>query len=258
MSSTRMRNEKSRAAIKHSHFGVDPAVHRMTPLSASVGQPAAAGVCDTKQEHWTVRLPFIPREEKFFDMLIEDSANVLAAARMLEQFFGNYAGREPLATQLRELEHHGDQMSHNIGQKLESTFVTPIDREDISVLISRLDDIIDLIEEVADTCILYGIEAPTPVAIQQAGIITKQCEQLHDAIVKLRHFKDLSPYWIEIHRLENEGDRIVRRAIAELFKNGQDPVDVIKWKDLYALLEEAIDSCEDAANVVERIVVKHA
>ena len=205
-----------------------------------------------------MRLPFIPREEKFFDMFIEDSANVLAAARMLEQFFGSYAEREPLAAQLRELEHHGDQMSHNIGQKLESTFVTPIDREDISVLISRLDDIIDLIEEVADTCILYGIEAPTPVAIQQAGIITKQCEQLHDAIVKLRHFKDLAPHWIEIHRLENEGDRIVRRAIAELFKNGQDPIEVIKWKDVYALGEKAIDACEDAANVVERIVVKHA
>ncbi len=205
-----------------------------------------------------MRLPFIPREEKFFHMFIEDSANVLAAARMLEQFFGNYAEREPLANRLRELEHQGDQMSHNIGQKLESTFVTPIDREDISVLISRLDDIIDLIEEVADTCVLYGIEAPTPVAIQQAEIIAKQCEQLHEAIVKLRHFKDLSPHWIEVHRLENEGDQIVRHAIAELFKNGQDPVEVIKWKDVYALLEEAIDSCEDAANVVERIVVKHA
>ena len=205
-----------------------------------------------------MRLPFIPREEKFFDMFIEDAANVLVAARMLEQLFANYGDREQLAIQLRDLEHRGDEMSHSIGQKLESTFVTPIDREDISLLISRLDDIVDLIEEVADTCILYGIEAPTPVAVQQAGIITRQCEQLHDAIIKLRHFKDLSPYWIEVHRLENEGDKVVRRAIAELFKNGQDPVDVIKWKDLYALLEEAIDSCEDAANVVERIVVKHA
>jgi predicted phosphate transport protein (TIGR00153 family) len=205
-----------------------------------------------------VRLPFIPREEKFFDMFIEDAANVLVAARMLEQFFANYGDREQLAIQLRDLEHRGDEMSHSIGQKLESTFVTPIDREDISLLISRLDDIVDLIEEVADTCILYGIEAPTPVAVQQAGIITRQCEQLQEAIINLRQFKDLAPYWIEIHRLENEGDKIVRRAIAELFKNGQDPVDVIKWKDLYALLEEAIDSCEDAANVVERIVVKHA
>ena len=205
-----------------------------------------------------MRLPFIPREEKFFDMFVEDAANVLTAARTLEQFFANYGERERLAAELRQIEHHGDEMSHSIGHKLESTFVTPIDREDISLLISRLDDIVDLIEEVADTCILYGIEAPTAVAVQQAGIVTRQCEQLYEAIVRLRHFKELSPYWIEVHRLENEGDQIVRRAIADLFKNGQDPVEVIKWKDLYALLEEAIDTCEDAANVVERIVVKHA
>jgi predicted phosphate transport protein (TIGR00153 family) len=205
-----------------------------------------------------MRLPFIPREEKFFDLFIDDAANMLAAARMLEEFFRNYGERERLAIQLRDIEHTGDTISHDIGHKLEATFVTPIDREDISVLISRIDDIVDLIEEIADTCILYGIQAPTPVALQQAQIIVLQCEQLQSAVDNLRHFKDLSTYWIEVHRLENEGDRIVRHAIAELFDNGQNPIDVIKWKDLYALLEEAIDACEDAANVIERIVVKHA
>jgi uncharacterized protein len=205
-----------------------------------------------------MRLPFIPREEKFFALFTDDAANMLAAARLLEQFFRNYAERERLGIQLRDVEHTGDTISHDIGHKLEATFVTPIDREDISVLISRIDDIVDLIEEVADTCILYGIQAPTPVALQQAQIIVLQCEQLQSAIDNLRHFKDLSTYWIEVHRLENEGDRIVRHAIAELFDNGQNPIDVIKWKDLYALLEEAIDACEDAANVIERIVVKHA
>jgi predicted phosphate transport protein (TIGR00153 family) len=205
-----------------------------------------------------MRLPFIPREEKFFDMFVEDASNMLAAARLLEEFFRNYDERERLASQLRDIEHTGDTISHAIGHKLEVTFVTPIDREDISVLISRIDDIVDLIEEVADTCILYGIAAPTPVALEQAAIIVRQCEQLHSAIVNLRHFKDLSVYWIEVHRLENEGDRIVRHAIAELFTDGQDPTDIIKWKDVYALLEEAIDNCEDAANVIERIVVKHA
>jgi len=94
---------------------------------------------------------------------------------------------------------------------------------------------VDLIEEVADTCILYGIAAPTPVALEQAAIIVRQCEQLQSAIVNLRQFKDLSTYWIEVHRLENEGDRIVRHAIAELFTDGQDPTDIIKWKDVYAL-----------------------
>jgi predicted phosphate transport protein (TIGR00153 family) len=205
-----------------------------------------------------MRLPFIPREEKFFELFADDAANMLAAARLLEEFFRNYGERERLAIQLRDIEHTGDTISHDIGHKLESTFVTPIDREDISVLISRLDDIVDLLEEVADTCILYGIEEPTPVALEQARIIVLQCEQLQGAIGKLHDFMDLTPYWIEVHRLENEGDRIVRHAIAELFTNGQNPIDVIKWKDVYGLLEEAIDACEDAANVIERIVVKHA
>lgn len=205
-----------------------------------------------------MRLPFIPREEKFFDLFIDDAANMLTAARLLEELFRNYGERERLALQLRDIEHTGDTISHDIGHRLESTFVTPIDREDISVLISRIDDIVDLIEEVADTCILYGIEEPTPVALEQARIIVLQCEQLQGAIGKLHDFKDLTPYWIEVHRLENEGDRIVRHAIANLFTNGQDPIDVIKWKDVYSLLEEAIDACEDAANVIERIVVKHA
>ncbi len=205
-----------------------------------------------------MRIPLIPREEKFFTMFVEDAQNVLGAARLLEQFFRNYDDRERIASQLLDAEHAGDQISHDIGHKLEKTFVTPFDREDIHALISRLDDILDLIEEVADTCILYGIETPTETAQQQAGIITRQCEQLVEGLGKLRKFKGLEQHWIEIHRLENEGDRIARQAVAELFKHGQDPIEVIKWKDVYALLEDAIDAAEDGANVIERIVVKHA
>ena len=205
-----------------------------------------------------MRLPLIPREGKFFDMFVEDSRNVLAAARLLEQFFRNYGERERIAAQLRDAEHRGDQISHEIGHTLEATFVTPFDREDIHALISRLDDIIDLIEEVADTCILYSIAAPTDPVVRQAELIVLQCEQITDALTHLRSFKGLERYWIEVHRLENEGDRIARKAVADLFTNGQDPVEIIKWKDVYALLEDAIDACEDAANVIERIVVKHA
>jgi predicted phosphate transport protein (TIGR00153 family) len=205
-----------------------------------------------------MRLPFIPREEKFFELFVEDAQNVLAAARLLEEFFRSYDERERLASQLRDLERRGDQMSHDIGQRLERTFVTPFDREDIHQLISRLDDVLDFIEEVADTCILYKIDAPTPTAHDQAEILVKQVEEIVRALEKLRRFKDIGPHWIEIHRLENEGDRIARKAIADLFTNGNDPIEIIKWKDLYALLEDAIDSCEDAANVIERIVVKHA
>jgi uncharacterized protein len=205
-----------------------------------------------------MRFPLIPREEKFFDMFVADAQNMLGAARLLEQFFGNYDDRERIANQLRDAEHAGDQISHEIGHRLESTFVTPFDREDIHALISRIDDIVDFIEEVADTCILYNIEEPTPTAREQAEIITRQCEQIAEGLAKLRRFKGLDQYWIEVHRLENDGDRIVRQAVAELFKNGQDTLTVLKWKDVYDLLEKAIDACEDAANVIERIVVKHA
>jgi predicted phosphate transport protein (TIGR00153 family) len=205
-----------------------------------------------------VRIPFIPREQKFFDLFVQDAANVLAGARMLEEFFQNYDERERIASQLRDVERRGDAISHDIGQRLEHTFVTPFDREDIHQLISRLDDILDFIEEVADTCILYKIDAPSPTAIEQVDVIVRQCEELVAALEKLRGFKGVAPHWIEIHRLENEGDRIARKAMADLFTNGTEPVHIIKWKDLYALLEDTIDSVEDAANVIERIVVKHA
>ena len=160
--------------------------------------------------------------------------------------------------EIRDAEHRGDEISHDIGRRLESTFVTPFDREEIHALISALDDVLDHIEEVADTFILYRIDAPTSVAVQQAAIIVLQCEQLHEALSHLRGFKGLEKYWIEVHRLENEGDRLARTAIAGLFENGKKPIELIKWKDVYTLLEQTIDKCEDVANIIERIVVKHA
>jgi uncharacterized protein len=205
-----------------------------------------------------MRLPFIPREEKFFDLFVDDAQNVLVGARMLEEMFRSYDQRERIASQLRDLERRGDGISHDIGQRLERTFVTPFDREDIHQLISRLDDVLDFIEEIADTCILYRITDPSPPAQAQAETLVKANEEIVRALEKLRTFKGVSPHWIEIHRLENEGDRIARQAMADLFTNGTDPVEVIKWKDVYALLEDAIDACEDVANVIERIVVKHA
>jgi len=205
-----------------------------------------------------MRLPFIPREEKFFELFVDDANNVLAGARLLTEFFRSYDQRERLASQLRDLERKGDGLSHDIGTKLEHTFVTPFDRDDIHQLISRLDDVLDFIEEVADTCILFKIEQPTPAAIAQADIVVQQCEELVRALEKLKGFKNVAPHWIEVHRLENEGDRIVRRAIADLFTDGTDAIHIIQWKDVYSLLEDTIDACEDTANVIERIVVKHA
>ena len=175
-----------------------------------------------------MRLPFIPREERFFDLFVDDAQNVLTAARMLVEFFGSYNERERIASQLIELERKGDAISHDIGNRLEHTFVTPFDREDIHQLITRLDDVLDFIEEVADTCILYKIAEPTQIAESQAEIIVQQCEELVRGLEKLKGFKGVAPHWIEVHRLENEGDRIVRRAIADLFNNGStDAIDVI-------------------------------
>jgi hypothetical protein len=203
-------------------------------------------------------LRIFPREERFFDLFVEDAENVLAASRQLEQMLLSYDDIERRAKELFAMEHHGDELSHAIGRKLNTTFVTPFDREDIHGLISGLDDVLDLIEEVADTFILYAIPAPTPAAIQQASIIVRQCETLYEAITKLRTYQDLDRYWIEVHRLENEGDRIARAAVAGLFSDDTKPVDMIKWKDVYGLLEACIDKCEDVANIIEKIVVKHA
>jgi hypothetical protein len=201
---------------------------------------------------------FFPREERFFDLFAEDAANVVAAARRLEAMLRVYDNIDQRAKELFAMEHHGDELSHAIGRRLNTTFVTPFDREDIHALISGLDDILDLIEEIADTFILYRIDAPTPPAIEQASIIVRQTEMLHEALSKLRSFSDLERYWIEIHRLENEGDRIARAAVASLFSDKVKATDLVKWKDIYALLESCVDKCEDVANIIERIVVKHA
>jgi uncharacterized protein len=205
-----------------------------------------------------VRLRLIPREERFFDLFVEDAGNVLGAARLLEAMLRSYDVVERRAGEIRDAEHRGDELSHEIGHRLEATFVTPFDREEIHALISGLDDVLDLIEEVADTFVLYRIEAPSPVAIQQASIVVRQCEQLNEALAHLRGFKGLEKYWIEVHRLENEGDQLARQAIAALFSGGGDPVEIIKWKEVYALLEATIDKCEDVANIIERITIKHA
>ena len=205
-----------------------------------------------------MRLRIIPREERFFDLFVEDAANVLAAARMLDAMLRSYDDLPRRNDELREAEHRGDEISHDIGRRLESTFVTPFDREDIHSLISGLDDVIDFIEEIGDTFVLYRIDAPTALAVQQSAIIVKQCELLHEALLNLRGFNGLDRYWIEVHRLENEGDQLVRKAIAGLFEGEPDPIEIIKWKKIYNLLESAVDASEDVANIIERIVVKHA
>lgn len=205
-----------------------------------------------------MRLRLIPREERFYDLFVEDAANVLGGARLLEAMLRSYDEIERRAGELRDAEHRGDEISHDIGHRLEQTFVTPFDREDIYALISGLDDVIDLIEETADTFVLYRIEAPTPPAIQLASIVVAQTEQIHEALLHLRGFHNLDRYWIEVHRLENEGDQVSRGAIADLFDQTTDAIGIIKWRKIYNSLEETVDACEDVANIIERITLKNA
>ncbi len=205
-----------------------------------------------------MRLRLIPREVRFYDLFVDDAANVLGAARLLEEMLRTYDDIERRAGEIRDAEHVGDEISHDIGHRLESTFVTPFDREDIHALISGLDDILDEIEETADTFVLYRIESPFSTAVELASIIVRQCELLHEALINLRGYRGLDKYWIEVHRLENEGDQLVRNAIARMFESESDPIAIIKWRKVYNLLESTIDKCEDVANIIERIVVKHA
>ena len=200
----------------------------------------------------------IPREERFFDLFVEDAANVLDGARQLEAMLRSYDNPDKSAKKIRETEHKGDEISHDIGHRLESTFVTPFDREEIHALIAGLDDILDLIEEVADTFVLYRIESPTKTSVKQSALVVQACETLHMALSHLRGFNDLDKYIVEVHRIENEGDKLCRSAIAGLFDDGTKTIDVLKWKDVYSLLEDTIDKCEDVADMIERIVVKHA
>jgi predicted phosphate transport protein (TIGR00153 family) len=200
----------------------------------------------------------IPREERFFDLFVQEAANVLDGARQLEAMLRTYENPDKAARKIRETEHKGDEISVDIGRRLESTFVTPFDREEIHALISGLDDILDLIEQVADTFVLYRIQAPTKTSVKQAALVVEGCETIHQALSNLRGFKGLDKYVAEIRRIENEGDRLARSAIAGLFDDGAKTIEVLKWKDVYALLEETIDKCEDVGDMIERIVVKHA
>ena len=204
------------------------------------------------------RFSLVPKDRVFFDLFAESGQNTLRTAKLLRDLLERWPDEAGLATDILKAEQEGDRITHDIIQRLNTTFVTPIDREDIHTLATQTDDIVDEIEEAADFMGLYQIEAPMDQAQALAEVLVKCCEQLYGLLQNLRGFKDLDHYWIEIHRLENEGDRLTRTAIAGLFDQDRDPVEIIKWKDIYTLLEETIDKCEDVANLIERIVVKNA
>jgi predicted phosphate transport protein (TIGR00153 family) len=206
-----------------------------------------------------VPLPsLVPKDRVFFDLFNQAGQNTLHAARLLQQMLEQWPDDHGLAREILLAEQEGDKITHATIQRLNTTFVTPLDREDIYALATQLDDIVDYTEEAADFLGLYKIEAPMAQAQEMAAVLVKSCEQLAAALAGLRGFKDLEHYWIEIHRLENEGDRLVRDAVASLFANGIDPMVVIRWKDIFAVLERAIDATETAAHILEGIVIKNA
>jgi predicted phosphate transport protein (TIGR00153 family) len=205
-----------------------------------------------------VRLSLLPRDRTFFDLFIEAGENTVKASRLLDQMMATWPDSGDLSKQVVDAEQEGDRITHAIIKRLNSTFVTPIDREDIYNLATQMDDIVDFAEEAADFLALYKIEAPMGQAHDLTEVLVKSCEQLAEGLEHLPDFKNLDKYWIEIHRLENEGDRISRDAVASLFSNGIDPMVVIRWKDMFAVLEEAIDATETAAQIIEGIVIKNS
>lgn len=201
---------------------------------------------------------FVPKDREFFDLFEEAASNITRAAEQLEEMVEGFPDTAELGKSIRELEHEGDRITHDIYSRLNQTFVTPIDREDILELASALDDVVDLTEEVADFLVLYKVEAPMDPAERLATILKDCARQIEKAVPRIRNFEDISHFVVEIHRLENDGDRAVREGIASLFDRGVDPMVVIRWKDIFERLEEAIDAAEHVADVLESIVIKNS
>lgn len=202
----------------------------------------------------------IPRETKFFDMFAQVADNLITGARVLSDFLHNYEYENlpSLVDRIKEIEHQGDDMTHRILIKLNQTFITPFDREDIHALASSFDDVLDFINAATVRLITYKITMPSPSAKVLASIVLKQAEELGKAVALLGKDGKLLAHCVEVNRLENEADQVAREAIGRLFEGGYDPITLIKLKELLEVLEEASDKAEDAANVLETVVLKNA
>jgi uncharacterized protein len=201
----------------------------------------------------------IPRDTKFFDLFADMARNLGDGARLLKQILDDFKDVEVRVQQLKDIEHKGDEMTHNVLTRLNQTFITPFDREDIHRLASSLDDVLDFVYAAGVRLIMYKITSAPEAASRLADVIIKQCDQLSQAMVMLDKKPDqLLENCVEINRLENEADQIARVAIALLFEKEKDPISLIKLKELYEVLETATDKAEDAANVLEGVVLKSA
>ena len=199
---------------------------------------------------------FMPKDEDFVPLFVKDAENLLDAARALEAMLASYDRLDERVAEIQILEHHGDEIDREIQARLEHAFITPFDREDIHELSARLDDVVDGIQEVAETMVIYGVDAPTDQARELCAILTSQSVNLVAAVRSLDGFKGIEVPLREIHELEHQADGLSRAAIAGLFRPARDPLDVIKWMDIYKELEETIDAAEDTGEIIERIVAK--
>jgi predicted phosphate transport protein (TIGR00153 family) len=203
-----------------------------------------------------VSFRLMPRDEKFFDLFVADGENLLAAARELAELMSAYDDLDARVARIQALEKAGDAIDRQVAERLERAFITPLDREDIHELVSRLDDVVDGIQESAETLVIYGIDAPTHEARRLADILAAQAVALLAALRGLEALKGVEPHLREVQLLENEADGLSRAAIARLFREAGDPLVVIKWRDMYHSLEETIDAAEDAAEVMQRMIHK--
>ena len=204
------------------------------------------------------RLSLVPQKREFFDLYNRAAENIVAIAERLIELLDSFPERaDGLAYEVKELEHDGDRIRHEIVDLINRTFVTPFDRDDMYRLSGVLDDICDHVDEAAGKIVAYGVVEIREQARGQAQVIRRAGGKLAEAIGRLEGFKDSKRELIELRELEDEGDRLARAAISELFAGGVDPISLIRWKDIHEQLEEAVDACENAADVLEAILVKN-
>ena len=200
----------------------------------------------------------IPREEAFFELFKNAAHNMIEGSRLLKEMMDHYQPSGEQAKRIKEVEHVGDGITHDIARRLNQTFITPIDREDIHDLASALDDILDVTEAIADRFVLYKVTKPTERAVKLADLLYQASVAVGAAVDRLGFaHPDIKECSVQVNSLENEADRISRDAISELFDKETDPMAVIKWKEIYEGFETGTDRCEDVANILERIALKH-
>jgi predicted phosphate transport protein (TIGR00153 family) len=207
-----------------------------------------------------MKLKISHRAEAFFDLFLQSGRNLVETTELLRDLVENYEDVDLKVRRIQDREHEGDEITHALIERLNTSFVTPIDREDIHRLATALDDVLDAVEAVADLLLLHKVVEPLPVMKAQVDVLVQAAEQTQDLLASLAKMdrSRLEPYWIQINSLENDGDQIYRHAVAELFGGDHKAMDVLRWKEVIEYLEEAIDGLESVSNIVEAIVLKHA